>query len=165
MRIMITGSPGVGKTTVANALGKKLKCKVVNENEFAVGKGIGTWNVEEDELVVPLRTLEKALNKMLENEKKIIVEGHLLCEIKLKVDFVVLLRLHPELLEARLAMRGYKAEKVQNNVLCEGIDYCKKHALRKYPKKRIIEIYAGKNIKETIAQILSALKKTGGDYE
>src|SRR3989338_4084720 len=138
MRIIFTGSPGTGKTAVAKLLGKRLKCKVLNEHDFCMGKGIGKF--EHSELVVPLGKFQKALNAELKKHKSIIVEGHLLCEIKLKADAVVLLRLHPELLEARLERRGYNAEKIQDNVFCEGIDYCKKHLSRNYRRSRIIEV-------------------------
>ena len=160
MRIMLTGSPGVGKTGVAKALAKQLKFKLVNEKEFALKKGIGKWDVDNEELVVPLGKLQKALNAFLKKEKNVILEGHLLCETKLKVDVVVLLRLHPELLETRLEERGYKAEKVQDNVFCEGIDYCKKHVLRRYPAKKLLEVYCKKTIKETSTHIIRELKKS-----
>ena len=40
MRLLVTGTPGVGKTSVSKELGKRLKCKVVNEMEFALKEGI-----------------------------------------------------------------------------------------------------------------------------
>ncbi len=159
MRIMVTGSPGVGKTRIAKALGKSLKCRVVNEKEFAVEQAIGKWDSQNEELVVPLGKLQKALNQVLGREKNLIVEGHLLCETKLKVDAVVVLRLHPELLQARLEGGGYIAEKIQDNVFCEGIDYCKKHILRRYPEKKVLEVECKKTIKETTNHIIRELEK------
>ena len=160
MRIMITGSPGVGKTSISKALGKSLKFKVINEKEFAVEQGIGKWDSTSEELVVPLGKLQKALNLVLGKEKDLIVEGHLLCETKLKIDAVIVLRLHPELLQARLGERSYNAEKIQDNVFCEGIDYCKKHVLRRYPEKKVLEVDCKKTIKETTTHIIKELKKS-----
>ncbi len=157
MRILITGSPGTGKTAVAKLLGKKLKCRVINEHDFCMGKRIGQF--EHGELVVPLGKFQKALNAELKKRKDIIVEGHLLCEIKLKADAAILLKLHPELLEARLEKRGYNAEKIQDNVFCEGIDYCKKHLYRNYKRSRIIEVSAHGTAKETANIILNKLKE------
>ena len=157
MRILITGSPGTGKTAVAKLLGKRLKCKVLNEHDFCMGKGIGKF--EGSELIVPLGKLGKALNVELKKRKSIIVEGHLLCEIKLGVDAAVLLRLHPELLEARLERRGYTAEKIQDNVFCEGIDYCKKHLYRNCRRSRVIEVSAHGSARETANIILNKLKE------
>jgi len=161
MRIIVTGSPGVGKTSVARLLGKKLGLLVLNEKQFALEKGIGKWNPEEDELVIPLEEFGKAVEGLFLSEKKVIIEGHLLCELKLKPDFVVLIRVDPEILEARLQRRSYSAEKVQDNVFCEGIDYCKKHVERNYSKEKIVEIQAGKTIKETLDRSIKGLKEKG----
>jgi len=161
MRIIITGSPGTGKTSAAKALGKKIGHRIVNEKQFAIEKKIGKWDREEDELVVPLVPFGRELNKLLAKEKKIIIEGHMLCELKLRADFVVLLRVHPELLEARLESRGYSAEKVQDNVFCEGIDYCKKHVARNYPREKVVEVRGRKTIKETMENIIVGLREKG----
>ena len=161
MKLAITGTPGVGKTSVGKALGKELKIKVFNEKEFALEKGIGRWDSEENELVVPLEKLEKEINSLLETEQNVIIEGHMLCEISLDVDFIVLITLDPELLEERLGARQYGAPKIQDNVFCEGIDYCKKHAGRKYPKNKIIEVKSQKSIKETMSIILKEFKERG----
>ena len=161
MRLLVTGTPGVGKTSVSKELGKRLKCSVVNETGFAIQNGIGTWNNVENELEVPVKKLENGLNSYLKKHNKVILEGHLLCETKLKVDFAVLIRLDPELLEMRLENKRYKPEKIMDNVFCEGIDYCKKHLVRKYPTKKIIEVRSGKNIKETALIIIRKLKEAG----
>jgi len=164
MRIIITGSPGVGKSSAARGLGKKIKHKVLNEKAFALDRGIGKWNAEENELVIPLQAFARELNRLFAREKKVIVEGHLLCELRLpKADFVVIIRLHPELLEARLEARGYKADKVQDNVFCEGIDYCKKHVMRNYKRGKVVEVQSGKTIKETIGNIIKGLKERGAE--
>ena len=161
MRIIITGTPGTGKTSVAKPLGKRLKHRVLNEKQFALDNKIGNWDAEENELVVPLVPFAKALNSFFAKEKDVIVEGHMLCELKSKADFVVLLRLNPEILETRLEQRNYTDEKIQDNVFCEGVDYCKKHVERNYSKKKIIEVQGGKNIKETLDRIITGLKEKG----
>ena len=161
MRIIITGSPGVGKTSLAKLLASKLHCLAINEQQFALLRKIGKWNAEENELVIPLVPFAKALNRLFSKEKNVVVEGHLLCELRLKADFVVLIRVHPEMLEARLEAKGYSAEKVQDNVFCEGIDYCKKHVLRNYAKEKVLEVQSGKTIKETLDRIIKGLKEKG----
>lgn len=161
MHVIITGSPGVGKTTAAKALAERLDCPAFNEKQLALEMGLGRWDEEQDELVIPLGEFAGAVEELFKREKSVVVEGHLLCEIRLKPDFVVLIRLHPETLEARLEERGYSAEKVQDNVFCEGIDYCKKHVERNYDREKIVEIQSGKNIKETLDRIIRGLKEKG----
>lgn len=161
MRIIITGSPGVGKTSAAKALAKRLKCRAVNEKEFALEKGIGKWDEEQNELVIPLGEFAKRLEALFAKERNVVVEGHLLCELKIKADFFVLLRLNPVLLEERLHKRGYSEEKVQDNVFCEANDYCKKHAERNFSASRLIEVQSGKNLNETLDRIIKGLKEKG----
>ena len=158
MRILITGTPGVGKTAIAKRLGAALGFKVVNEKEFALKEGIGEFDAAENELVVPLKKLEVRLNKFLAKHKDVIVEGHLLCEIKAKADAVVLLTCDPERLASRLELRGYNEVKIQDNVFCEGIGYCRKQVKRNYPKSRAIEACGGKDIKETLYDIVVKLR-------
>src|SRR3989344_228819 len=161
MRLLITGTPGVGKTAVAKEISRKLKLKVINETQFALQKGIGTWDEVENELEVPVKRLETELNRHLKKHDGAIIEGHLLCETRLKVDYAVLIRVNPELLEMRLERKGYRPEKIMDNVFCEGIDYCKKHLARRYPAGKIIEVRSGKNIKETALIIIGKLKEAG----
>ncbi|VVC00371.1 Putative adenylate kinase [uncultured archaeon] len=158
MRLIITGTPGTGKTTLAKKLGEALGFKAVNEREFALAEGIGEFDPENNELVVPLEKLGTRLNKFLARNDNVIIEGHMLCEIRAKADSVVLLRVEPERLAARLELRGYSDEKVQDNVFCEGIDYCRKHCLRNYPKAKIIEIANNKSIKETLCETIVELR-------
>ncbi len=159
MKLGITGTPGVGKTSVAKVLGEYYSLKVWNEREFSLKEGIGEFDTTENELVVPLEKLEKSIEKLLKKEKNVLIEGHMLCEIKAGFDYIIVMRCHPELLESRLDAKGYKAEKIQDNVFCEGIEYCKKHTLRNYPKAKIIEVESRKSIKETTNSIINEIEK------
>lgn len=161
MRIIITGTPGTGKTAIAKRLGQALGFMVRNEKEFALAEGIGEFDAAENELVVPLEKLRARLNKFLAKHDNVIVEGHLLCEIRARAaDAVVLLTCgDPERLASRLELRGYNEAKIQDNVFCEGISYCKKHCLRNYPKDKVIEAGSGKDIKETLYDIIVKLRR------
>lgn len=161
MKLGISGSPGVGKTSVSKLLGEHYKLKCLNEKEFSLKEGIGSFDVDANELVVELEKLEEKLNQMLEKENNVLVEGHMLCEIKVDFDYLIIIRCHPEILESRLEAKGYKAEKIQDNVFCEGIEYCKKYAERNYPTEKIIEIHNGISIKETTNAIIQELDNRG----
>ncbi len=156
MKIAITGTPGVGKTFLAKNLAKTLSCVCVNEKDFALKNKIGSFN-EENELEIPIKEFEKKANVFLGKKKNIILEGHVLCEAKLKVDKIILITIDPEELELRLEQRNYSPLKIMDNVFCEGIEYCKKYVKKNYSKKQIIEIKSLQNPKLTLLEAVRSL--------
>jgi len=159
MKLLVTGTPGTGKTALSKVLAKHFKLDLINEKQFAIDKKIGKWDSEENELVIPVKQLEKELNLMLSKKNKVLIEGHLLCETRLKVDFAILLRVHPEILETTLESRGYSVLKVHDNVFAEGIDYCKKQLLKRYPEKKIIEVSRKHGVEVTAGEIIKEIEK------
>ncbi|MEK6958956.1 MAG: AAA family ATPase [archaeon] len=157
MRIVVTGTPGSGKTILAKALGEKLDYKVINEKDFALKNSLGIFN-EENELEIPIKKFQSKANAFLKKNDDVIIEGHVVCEMKLNVDKVILIRVHPEVLESRLEQRNYAPQKMMDNVFCEGIEYCKKQAVKNYSKKAIIEIESRPSFKQTLSEALNALK-------
>ncbi|MGI6589200.1 MAG: AAA family ATPase [Candidatus Iainarchaeum sp.] len=160
MNLLVTGTPGVGKTKVAKELSKILGLTWINEKDFALKNKIGSFN-EDNELEIPVDQLEKKANSFLKNKKNIIFEGHVFCETKLKVDLVIVLKVSPEELESRLLSRNYSLVKVMDNVFCEGIDYCLKHAKKKFSKKKIIVINSDNDYRITVANCLVEIENKG----
>jgi len=156
MRLAITGTPGGGKTTLVKLLGEHLGLKVINEKDFAIQNKLGSFN-EENELEIPVKEFEKKANNFLKKNDNVLFEGHVLCEMKLAVDKIIVLTINPEELEARLEQRNYHAAKIMDNVFCEGIEYCKKHAERNYPKEKVIIVQSMSSSKMTFVQTLKKL--------
>jgi adenylate kinase len=160
MNLLITGTPGTGKTLISKELSKILKMKAINEKDFALKNKLGCFN-DENELEIPVLKIQSKANAFLKKNKNIIFEGHVLCEAKIKVDAVIVLKVNPEELEMRLEGRKYSPDKIIDNVFCEGIDYCLKHAKRNYSKNKIITINSNPNVKFTLSNILVELGKKG----
>ncbi len=160
MNLLITGTPGTGKTLISKELGKIIKSKVINEKDFALKNKLGCFN-DENELELPVLALQKKANSFLLKNKNIIFEGHVFCETKLKVDLVIVLKVNPEDLELRLEGRRYSPEKIMDNVFCEGIDYCLKYVKKNYSKNKIILINSNPDFRFTLANILDELEKKG----
>lgn len=160
MLTIITGTPGTGKTTIAKEAAKKLGWKLINELEFCKKKKIG--KLKGKEIEVPLGKLEKELKKEIKKSKNLILEGHLLCELKLPADLIVVLRTNAKALEKRLRMKGYAELKILDNLFCEKTNYCRQKAVQNYGNERVLELENGKGIKEIAQRIVKETNKLNG---
>ncbi len=154
MKILITGTPGTGKTEIAEILKKKLGYKVINEKDFALKSKSG--KKKNKEIEIDAKKFEKKINEFLKEKDNLIIEGHVLCEMKIKVDLVFLLRTKSELLEKRLKKRDYSEVKILDNVFCEKTGYCKEKSLKNY--KKVIEIKNEKTLNSSIQKIIKKIK-------
>lgn len=124
MRILITGTPGTGKTTLAKALAKALHCPFLDVKALIRKKKIYHVNQGEREKTVNLRKLKEAVDEWFYDHPDGIAESHLLCEFPTLAEIAVVLRCHPDELRRRLSARKYPKKKTGDNVLCEALDYC-----------------------------------------
>lgn len=107
MRIGITGTPGTGKTTVS----KLLTRDVIDLKKFAQERGLG----EEKKIFhIDVESLDEEL------PEDCCVEGHL--AHRLTLDYCIILRTRPDVLEERLRKRDYPEEKIRENVEAEAMD-------------------------------------------
>ena len=155
MKIIITGTPGTGKTVIGKKLAGKLKYELVNEKDFALKTKTGKRKGKEVE--VDLKKFGKKMNEFLKGKNNAIIEGHLLCEMRIKADLVFLLRTERKVLEKRLKKKGYNEVKIQDNIFCEETGYCRKKALKNYSK--VIEIRNEKSLNSSLQKILKKIRK------
>ena len=127
MIVLITGTPGTGKSTVAEILKNKIGVPLVGVNELVEDKHIYT-GIDEDRgyKIVDLDALCFELNKVVENSKNgdvLIVEGHLSHYFE-GGDLVIVLRAKPNVLRERLKTKGWTNSKIHENIEAEAIDIC-----------------------------------------
>ena len=122
MRVALTGVPGTGKTTVAATLAERHGWHVVDLNGFARAHGLlGSEDAARGSRVIDMDDLAEALNAEYATVlPAMAMEGHFAHEMD--ADVVILLRCDPRVLVDRLRARGWREEKVRENVEAEALD-------------------------------------------
>ena len=154
MRLVITGVPGSGKTTIAKSLAKRLKCEYIDLNALAKRHAVLKKTGNEYEINLP--KLNRYLRVFLEGKTDFVLEGHLAAEIKIPCDLIVILRCNPFVLMKRLAKRKYRREKVVDNALAEAQDYFPIKVRENYGKK-YLEVDSTTRV--GVENLLSFIKK------
>lgn len=142
--IVVSGTPGTGKTRFGRLLAHKLGVNSINITEFARQRNLiksydrrrRTFVVNESRL---RRTLERYLTSLKE---KTVVEGHYSSSLvpTSLADIVFVLRCNPEILRRRLRRRGYTETKIRENVEAEVLDICLSETVTKHGLKKVAEI-------------------------
>ena len=151
MIISISGTPGVGKTTIARILAKRLGYEYVSLKDFALRHGIGEMV---EELEIDVEKLVKATKREFE-DRNVVFDGHL--SHLIPSDLVIILRLHPRIIGERLLRREYSKKKVSENVEAELVDVCLIEAIEN--NENIIEVdTTDKTPEEVVGEILKLMK-------
>lgn len=119
MMISITGTPGTGKTQLAEEL-RRRGYEVLDLNGFIRENGLLE---EKDEARDTYCVDVDSLDISLEEHRKmnlILIEGHI--SHCVESDMIIVLRCRPEILAERLGARGYSEGKVRENVQAEILD-------------------------------------------
>jgi adenylate kinase len=153
MRIIITGTPGTGKSTISKKLAAELGLELINIKKIVLAKKLANKKHEVD-----IKKLAASF-RFLKNKKNYLVEGHLACEFFLLNDFVIVLRTHPNILRKRLKKRGYGKKKINDNIVVEMLDYCTQK-IEKIYRKTPLELDTSKDTPATSTnKIKNALKQ------
>jgi adenylate kinase len=128
MLLLLTGTPGTGKSTLSKLLMKNLTGRLVKINQLVEEKNLYTGhNPEKGYLEVDLDALKKEIQRIVtkspEKDFWILVEGHLSHYFP-NADLVLVLRANPRVLEERLRSRGWEEAKIHENLEAEALDVC-----------------------------------------
>ncbi len=125
--LFITGTPATGKSTLAEKLVKEYgNASLYNLNALVLKHKLFLGKDSEDGAVIAnIRKLKTLVKDIFRKDKAdlVIIEGHLLCELKMKV-YTLVLREHLPIILKRLKKRKYSTSKIRDNVVSEALDYC-----------------------------------------
>ncbi len=159
--VLIGGTPGTGKTAVAEILRKRLKRKVVNLGQIALdGNCIREHDDERQTQVIDEDCLVFAVEEYLEEaDSDLVIEGHYIDLVPSRpVEKVFVLRTHPDTLMKRLTERNWDTSKVRENVEAEVFGVCQLDAIDAFGEEKVYEIdTTDKSAEETANKILQRL--------
>ncbi len=145
--IIISGTPGCGKTSVANELSKLIDAKIISLNELAVSDDFSfEYDKERKTYIVDFKIflpyiLKKIKIIKINDPKFLIIESHFSDIIPNKlINYVFILRCDPDELTKRLKKKDYNLDKITENVQSEILGNCVNYLVQKKIKKPIFEI-------------------------
>ena len=161
--IVVTGTPGVGKTTVSSCLAIGLKAvhldlaEIVKKNKFYCNR-----DPQRKTFIVDIERLTENVEKRLKNASSgIIVSGHYAMDVispRYNVKAFVL-RCDPQELKKRLEKKGFGPGKVSENVQAEILDICFSDAAAVYGEDKVYQIdVTKKSIAEVSTEIQDLLE-------
>ena len=142
--ILVTGTPGTGKTTISRLLAKTVQARYVNLRILLPRKGVDyTYDKSGKTRIVSIRRLRSSLASLAgRTHRGLIIDSHIAFKITSfpKLEKVIVLRCNPALLEQRLKRKHWSKPKISENVLAEILDISLWDAVQNYGWRRISEI-------------------------
>jgi adenylate kinase len=162
--IIITGTPCIGKTTIARALTAKLNAEYINLTQLAK-----TYNLIKSEdtkrctLVIDEEKMTQKLLEVIETSKNanIIIDGHYAAAVTPKehVAHVFVLRRHPKELKEFMEKRGDSENKMWENLQAEIIDVSLSEAMESYGNRVCEFDVTKKTIEAVVEDVMAVLEK------
>ena len=161
IRLVVTGTPGVGKHTSSNIVAEKLGAEIIDINKVAIDNAAIAKETDHG-LDVDLKKLQKLIAKQLLSRKDLVIVGHLAPYVVKRADIgmAVVLRRSPYALQETLEGRGYSYSKVIENVSSEILGVSMYDAVKAFGKSKVAEFdTTGKTPDQTASEIIRTLKK------
>ncbi len=161
--ILITGTPSVGKTTIAHKLALHLKAEYLNLTELAEKEHLSQEkDVERNTTIIDEAKMRRKLRAIIrKKEKDIVLDGHYAAAVTPKnlVTHVFVLRRNPVQLREFMRKRGYSEAKQNENLAAEILDVCLVEALQEQERGKVCELdITNRTVKEALTEVLFVLE-------
>jgi adenylate kinase len=160
--LVITGTPGAGKTKVSKALAERLGALYISLTDIVKRENLRLYvDSERDTVVADLRRLSDRVGDIISvSNDDVVVDGHYSSEVVSSevVSYAFVLRIEPDKLRQRLQERGYSEGKVLENLASEVLDVCLFDAVARYGVEKVDEIEVTyKDVDQVVEEIIDVL--------
>jgi len=150
LKIIVSGTPGVGKHTISLELSKLLNgFPILDINKVILSENLFIYS-SEFETEIDVTKVYNSLKLLLSTKEYVnaIIVGHLAPYVldPLLIDFVVILRRNPFELKRIYEKRAYSEKKISDNLISEILGIISYDFLKKFNKKNIIELEIIENV-------------------
>jgi len=161
--LLVTGVPGVGKTTVAQLLADRMGGVYFNLSDLAENEGLITgFDEVRGTSIVDLEGMRARLVQIIDvGGEAQIFDGHYAPDVvpHEAVSLAFVLRRAPWRLKEELAARGYPEEKVMENVEAELLDVCLVEAIERLGEERVCEVdTTGCTPEEVVEELMAVIR-------
>jgi adenylate kinase len=162
--ILVTGTPCVGKTSVAHLLTSKLDALYVNLTELAMQENlISGKDRERDSIIVHETRMRRKIREIVNHcdAKNIVIDGHYAVSVvpKKLVTYIFVLRRNPVELRKFMEQCGFSGRKLWENLASEILDVCLVDALNVHGEGKVCELnVTSKSVKQVVSEILDVLR-------
>ncbi len=158
--IVVTGTPGTGKTNVARLISKKYNLKYVDLNKLIKNNKLyEKYDKKFKTFIVDIKKLKKFLADYVKN-KDVVIDSHLSHYLDKKyVDLCVVVKCDIKVLKKRLKKRKYSKIKIRENLDSEIFDVCLIEAKEMGHKIKLIDTSEGLKKRDLDLYVTSSRKK------
>jgi adenylate kinase len=161
--IVVTGTPGVGKTVVSSLLASKLDALHINLGELVkrerlwsdVDKTRGT-------LIADMPKLSRRVQEIIKSfERDFVLDGHYAVDVvpAKSIHIVFVLRREPDELRRLMRKRGFRGKKLKENLAAEVLDVCLYNAVKVCGVDKVCEIdVTGKRAEDVVNETIAVLE-------
>ncbi|NIM45183.1 MAG: AAA family ATPase [Nitrososphaeria archaeon] len=158
--IVVTGTPGTGKSSFALRLSELLSYECIDLNDFLIVEGcISDYDAKRESHVVDLVKGERLVKSSFESGDYIL-ESHIahLIVPKDMVSTCFVLRSSPYVLMKRLEARGFSRGKVMENCAAEILDTILGEVIKRYGKDLISELDTSGDLEDLVEEAIKVLR-------
>ncbi|MFW9987482.1 MAG: adenylate kinase family protein [Candidatus Odinarchaeota archaeon] len=173
--IIISGTPGCGKTSVAREISNLIDAKIISLNKLAISDNFSfDYDKERQTYIVDFEIfLPYVINRIeeikQENPPYLVIESNFSDIIPEKfIDYAFILRCDPDELFKRLEKKKFDIKKITENIQAEILGNCVNYFIQKQIKIPIFEIDTTNINIEKVAKIILEIvvkHKKGKKYQ